>query len=154
MTVDASQLAQYEGKRISIVYTGADGTQVTAEGKAEKANEKAVLLKPKGKTNFDLIEADKIQTITVQADEAKPLTAKTLKPVVVGASKTHLLERHGLTLGEANGLTEEAGLQYHSELDHAALDLGHVHGVKASAEKAAALEEKAAEDAAAAAPTA
>ena len=147
MTVAASELAQYEGKKISITYTDPDGNSVTAEGKAEKANEKAVLLKPKGKTNFDLIESEKVQSITVQADDDKPLVAKTLKPVVLGVARAHLLERHGLKLTEANGISEEAGLEAHNGFDHITGDLGHIHGEKKAAKE---IEEKAAESEAAA----
>lgn len=147
MTVEASELNQYEGKRVTLTYTdaAAEGGSVTLEGKAEKANAKGVLLKPKGKTNFELIESERVTAIELAPDTAKPLTARVLKEVELGTAKNHLLERHGLTLTEVNELTEEAALEFHQGIDHVAEDLGHVHGAKPSAEKAAEVEAAAAE---------
>lgn len=152
MTTTAS-LSSYEGKKVIVTVNLAEPNEkgesaIEVEGTAQAANDLGILLKPKGKTNLDLIEASNIEAVRLAPEPDKKLTAKTLKDVELGNAKQHLLDRHGLTLTDVNALTEESAFNYHAGLDHKALDLGHVHGAKASEERAAALEEKAADAAA------
>jgi hypothetical protein len=154
VTTTAS-LSTYEGKKVIVTVNLKEPNEkgesaIEIEGTAQNANDLGILLKPKGKTNLELIEAADIEDVRYAPEPDKKLTAKSLKDVEYGQAKQHLLDRHGLTLTDINSLTEQAALDYHSGLDHKALDLGHVHGAKASEERAAALEEKAAADAAAA----
>jgi hypothetical protein len=141
LTTTAS-LATYEGKKVIITVNlkapnDAGETAIEVEGTAQAANELGILLKPKGRTNLDLIEAADIEDIKLAPEPDKKLAAKTLKDVELGNAKQHLLDRHGLTLADVNALTEESAFSYHSTLDHKALDLGHVHGAKAAEERAA-----------------
>jgi hypothetical protein len=149
VTVTAD-LDQFAGKKVIITRNLAEPneageTAVELEGKAESANSLGVLFKPKGKTGLELIEVGEIEDIRLAPETDKRLSAKTLKITELGAAKQHLIDRHGLTLTEVNGLDEPTAFSYHAELDHKGLDLGHVHGEKPAAERAAALESAAAE---------
>lgn len=147
-----AQLADYTGKKVIVTVNLAEPnekgeTAIEVEGKVESGNALGLLIKPKGRTNFELIDADKIEDVRLAPEADKKITASVLKDVELGQAKKHLLDRHGLTLTEVNGLDEEQAFSYHASLDHKALDLGHVHGSKPSEERAAALEEKAAAEA-------
>lgn len=145
MTVTAEDIVQFAEKKVVLTYVNAEGVETSTEGKAEAANALGILLKPKGKTNLELVELASIVGVEHAPEPTKELKAKTLKVVDHGAAKTHLLERHGYTLSEVNGLDEATALEVHTQIDHPAEDLGHVHGPKASAEKAEAIEAQAAE---------
>lgn len=120
---------------------------VELEGTLEAANASGVMFKPKGQVKPDIINASEIEDIRLAPEKAKKITAKVLKPIQLGQARSHLLERHGLTLSEVNGLSEEDAFKYHEGIDHKEADLGHVHGEKESQSKAA--EAVAAQDSAA-----
>lgn len=125
MTTSEQDFAQYTDKRVNLTKVG-EG-QEPVEGKVEMGNALAVLFKPKGKSQPELVEASDIASIELLAEKAKAFTAKKLKAVELGGVRAHLLERHGVTLDWANSVTEEQAKQYHDSLDHADLWLGHVH---------------------------
>lgn len=125
MTTASQDFSQYTDKRVNLTKVG-DG-QEAVEGKVEMGNALAVLFKPKGKSQPELIEAGDIANIELVAEKSKAFTAKKLKAVDLGGVRAHLLERHGVTLEWANSVTEEQAAEYHGSLDHAALLLGHVH---------------------------
>jgi hypothetical protein len=130
--VEEIQLDQYIGKRVVVVrnVNGENGPEaVEIEGYVETANAKGVLLKPKGKTQFDLIEADEIEKIDLAPEDTK-LKARRINPVKLGQAKNHLLERHGYTLTQVNDMTEQEAFEFHLSLDHKAEDLGHYHAEK------------------------
>ena len=131
-TTSERDLAQYEGKKVVITQNlkepNENGeTAVEVEGQVQVGNENGVLIKPKGKTNFALIEAQDIEDIRLAPEKDKSLKASKLKLVKVGSARRHLLERHGVTLKWANSVSEEQALQYHDSIDHVEADLGHVH---------------------------
>lgn len=103
-------------------------TAVEIEGTALAANELGILLKPKGRTKAELIEASKIEQVQFAPEKARDLKAKSLKVVGYGDARQHLLDRHGVALAWVNGATEAQALEYHSGLDHS--DLGHNHDPK------------------------
>jgi hypothetical protein len=103
-------------------------TLVEITGKAESSNVMGVLLKPKGRTQFELIPASEIESIEFAPEEAKKLKQKTIAVIDYGKARQHLVDRHGVALSEVNDMTEEKAFEYHKGLDHA--DLGHVHGDK------------------------
>lgn len=109
------------------------------EGTLEAANPQGIMFKPKGQVKPEIIMADEVEEIRYAPEKAKALKAKTLKPITYGQARGHLLERHGMTLTQVNGLTEEQALAYHNELDHVASGLGHVHGEKDAAPAAEAV---------------
>jgi hypothetical protein len=130
-----TDLSQYIGQQVVVTQNLPEpddegNSAIEVEGKVQTANELGILIKPKGQVNFKLIRIEEIEDVVVKHDKAKALKATVLKPVTLGQARRHLLERHGLTLTEANGLSEEAALQYHNSLDHEQLDLGHVHEEK------------------------
>ena len=116
------------------------------EGTLEAANDQGILFKPKGKVKPDIIVTKDIEDIRYAPEKAKNLKAKTLKPITYGQARSHLLERHGMTLSEVNAMTEEQAFKYHQELDHVAAGLGHVHGEKESPAAEAVADEEAAAD--------
>jgi hypothetical protein len=129
----AENLEQYQDKKI-IVTVNLDEpndkgeTAVEVEGTALAANALGILLKPKGRTQGELIEAAKIEQVQFAPEKARAIKAKSLKVVVYGDARNHLAERHGTALSWLNGATEAAALEYHGTLDHS--DLGHNHDPK------------------------
>lgn len=135
-----SDFSKYEGKKVKLVRneTGKDeATEI--EGTVQSGNELGILIRPKGKTQFELIPAAEIESVDFVEDKAKELSRKTLKIVEFGAARAHLLERHAYTLSDVNKLTELEAYDLHNLLDHEAEDLGHVHGDKDATERAAAV---------------
>lgn len=142
MAVEATELSQYEGKKVVLVQNQGEGKDaIELEGTAEKANALGVLLKPKGKVKLELIELDTIEDIRLAPDTSANLKAKKLKVVKLGQARSHLLERHGYTLAQVNELTEDAAYELHAGLNHVELDLGHVHEDKAETPAAQAVAE-------------
>lgn len=122
---------------------------VEIEGTLEAVNRLGAMLKPKGQVKADIIDADQIEEIRLAPEKERNLKAKVLKIIEFGNAKSHLLERHGLTLSEVNELSEEDAFEFHEGLDHVEKDLGHVHQAKESAPAAQAVEEEENENSAA-----
>lgn len=145
---DTVDLAQFQGNKV-VVQVLLDEpnekgeTLIELEGKAEAANALGVLIKPKGRTQVELVERGKIESIELAPESEKKLTARSLLPVDFGKVRQHLLDRHGVTLEEVNGLTEESAQTYHNDLQHDGL--GHKHEEKKPAEERAEAVEEAAE---------
>lgn len=135
---DMTNFEQYEGKKVILTVSAEDGSAVELEGTAETANAIGFILKPKGKTKLDIIEAEKVLEVRLAPETPKTIGAKTLKPVRLGQARSHLLERHGYKLKDINAMTEQAAFDFHEGLDHKALDLGHVHAAATPAEEAVA----------------
>jgi hypothetical protein len=136
-TAQTSEFDQYQGKKV--ILTVADATEENPgqtkeiEGTATAANALGIMLKPKGKTGLELYEADTIQSVAYAPEKEKELKAKTLKVVEYGNAKQHLVDRHGYKLSEINKMSEQEAFDFHNDLDHVELELGHVHGEKESA---------------------
>jgi len=128
-------LKQYAGKKVVVVRKAADGSLEEIEGTAQTANDLAIVLKPKGKTVNELIEAGDIEEVRYVAEKLKELKSKSLKEVVHGDARGHLAERHGIALSILAKLTEENALANHSDLDHS--DLGHNHDPKPAKDESA-----------------
>lgn len=137
--MSTENLEQYTGKKVLVTVKAEDGTFTEVEGTVEVGTPDGVLIKPKGKTKIDLIEAASIEEIKYVAEAPKAITAKKLKLVTFGQARGHLLERHGYKLADINGMTEQAAFDFHAGLDHKALDLGHVHEDKAETPAGAAV---------------
>jgi hypothetical protein len=115
-----------------MTYTKAGGEQVEVVGTVDIANEVAVLLKLRGKTNGLVLTPDQI--VDYGLDDSKPveLKQKELKDTTLNTVRAHLADRHGLTLEEVNGLDEEAAAELHLTLDHG--KLSHTHPFISEAE--------------------
>lgn len=146
MTDTELDLSQYEGKKIVVVKKSENGDAAEIEGTAQLANQLGILIKPKGKTNLEMIETADIEEVRYVVEKPKALARKTLKPVEFGQARNHLLERHGLTLTQVNEMDEKAAFDVHNEVDHEGSDLGHVHGDKNKTERAEAVSEATDED--------
>lgn len=143
-----TDFSKYDNKQVVVVRNLPDKNEaVEVEGKVQVGNAMGLLIKPKGKVQFELIHANEIVEVRYVAEKLKPLKAKELKPVEYGSARAHLLERHGVDLDWINSNAEEAALEYHSTLDHEALKLGHVHkAVNESARSQAVAEAEAAQE--------
>jgi hypothetical protein len=135
-TATEVNLSDYTGKKVIVTQNldqpDKDGnTAIEVEGTVQVGNSDGVLIKPKGKATFDLIEARSIEDIRLAPEKDKSFKASKLKLVTIGSARRHLLERHGVTLAWANSVSEEQALEYHNSLNHEELDLGHVHTAKA-----------------------
>lgn len=132
MTTATRDFTSFTGKKVKVVL-GPDaegGENRTVEGKVELGTPQGIMLKAKGKT--DLLRGEEIIDISELADAPKLLKAKSLKPVDVNTVKSHVLERHGATLAYVNQTSAEDVFTWHSQQDHVALDLGHVHAAPAA----------------------
>jgi hypothetical protein len=133
--------SKYNGKKVVVVRAVAGSTDAEeVEGTAQVANATGVLLKPKGQTKLELIDAANIEDIRFVEDEQKDLGVKTLKIVDYGQARNHLLERHGFTLPTVNAMTEKEAYELHGGIDHVAAELGHIHGDKTKTERVQAVE--------------
>ena len=126
------QLAEFKDKKVVVTRNLAEPNEkgesaVEVEGTVQIGNALGLLIKPKGKTNFELIPAAEIEEITLAKESNKAIKRSKLQPVKLGQARRHLLERHGVQLAWVNSVTEEQALEYHNSLDHEDLDLGHVH---------------------------
>lgn len=131
----ADQLAEYAGKQVTIVRNLADSNEaVEVEGKVQVGNQLGLLIKPKGKVQFDLIPIDEIEEVSLAKEGNKALKRSKLQPVKVGQARRHLLERHGYTLAWVNSVTEEQAAEHHDEINHEEADLGHIHVEKSEAD--------------------
>lgn len=154
MTDTDTDLTRYQGQRV-IVQVKLDEpndkgeTLVEVEGKAEAANALGILIKPKGRTQVELIEAEKIESVELAPETEKKLTAKSLTPIDLGKARQHLLDRHGFNLEEVNKLNEEQAFDLHAQLNHVEDGLGHKHEEKKPAEERAEATEEAASEPAA-----
>jgi hypothetical protein len=127
----AENYAALVGKKATLIYKEDGKTDATeVEGTVDTVNDDALLFKPKGKTQLLLIAADNVIEVRALEESVKKVTRKTLKLVKPGQARNHLAERHGLKLADVNSLTEEQAFEYHENLDHEKLDLGHVHKEK------------------------
>lgn len=136
----ADQLAEFSGKKVVVTRNLSEPnekgeTAVEVEGQVQVANEIGILIKPKGKVQFDLIPISEIEEINLAKEGNKPLKASKLQPVKLGQARRHLLERHGVQLKWANEVTEEQAFEYHESLNHKELDLGHFHEAKAAGDE-------------------
>lgn len=128
-------LEQYQGKRVKMTYTKPGSTdKIEVVGTVDVANEVAVLLKVRGKTNGLVLTPDQIADYGL--DDTKPveLKQKELKDTTLNTVRGHLADRHGLTLEEVNGLDEEAAAELHLTLDHGRLSHTHPFISEAEAE--------------------
>lgn len=133
-------LSQYTNKAVTVVRKLAEPnekgeTAIEIEGKVQIGNDVGLLIKPKGKVQFDLIPRSEIEDVYLTPEKSKKLVASKIRPVGIGNIRRHLLDRHGVTLEWANKVSEEQAKEYHDGLDHVANNLGHVH-VEKSDDKA------------------
>ena len=143
---DTLDLTEFkEGTTVIVVKKVQDGTAAEIEGTVQSGNELGLLIKPKGKTKFELILAADIDEVRPVKEDAKPLTRKTLKVVELPQARNHLLERHAFTLAKVNAMSDEEAFKTHESIDHEASDLGHVHGEKGKSDREAAIDEAAGE---------
>lgn len=138
-----SNLDQYNGKKVLVTVNQADGTATEIEGTVETANDLGILIKPKGKTKLELIEAANVAEVKLAPEALKSIAVKKLKPVELGQARAHLIDRHGYKLADINKMTEQDAFEFHASIDHKANDLGHVHVDKTATEAAGEPEESA-----------
>jgi len=133
----AQDYSEYTGKKVILTHSK-DGENVEVEGTVDSANALGVLIKPKGKTNLNLIEAKDIVEVRFAPEKPKTLKAKKLAPVQYGQARQHLADRHGYALSDLVDYSEADAYEFHKTIDHS--DLGHKHEVKEQAEAAEAAE--------------
>lgn len=134
-SVTELDLSQYAGKRVLVTFNeGSEAKEV--EGTVQSGNSLGLLLKPRGKSNVEIIEATMIERVELAPDKQKNLNVKYVKNVWLGKARQHLLDWHGMTLTSINSITEEQAFEQHTSIDHLASDLGHVHGERPKKEKA------------------
>jgi hypothetical protein len=119
-------LTEYTGKKVVVTVKAEDDGSEELEGKVEAASAIGLLLKPKGRTDLRLLEADDILDVETGTEPVRKLTVKYIKEVDEGQYRRHLVDRHGMTLSYINTLTEDQAKEIHESTDHS--DLGHQHG--------------------------
>lgn len=141
--------SQFQGKRVTLVYTPKGKTEaVEVEAHVESTSPLGLVIKPKGKTNLELVEASQVEDVNFLNEKPKALAVKTLKVIEHGAARSHLLERHAFTLAAINEMDEATAVETHGKIDHEGLGLGHVHGSKDATPRADAVAAESETDAA------
>ena len=137
-TVEAPEvpLSEYQDKKVKVVFRRpADTTDTEMVGKVEVANDIALLVRQRGHTMGDLIEAEWISSIGLDDTKPRELKQKTLKDPNFDTVRAHLADRHAWLLEDVNNLGEEEAFKVHRELDHS--KLSHTHEFILDAEDAA-----------------
>lgn len=136
--------SQYDGKKVVVFLNNApEGGEPSVEGTVSVGNDMGLLLKPKGKTGLELIEAGNIASVEAAPDTPKKLQVKALQPLKDSQARQHLVDRHGYSVADVESMSDEDALTFHSEdVDHA--PLAHNHDGKPKAEKDAEAEAEAA----------
>lgn len=117
---------QFVDQKVILVRSQGEGKDaLEIEGTVISINDQAVLIKPKGKTQADLVESSEIVEIRHAPKKEEKVKVRTLKVVKFGEGKQHLAERHGLSVKGLDSRTEKEAFDYHAGLDHS--DLGHKH---------------------------
>lgn len=129
-------LEMYQGKRIILSYKHAITKAVVerAEGTADTASALALLFKPKGRAQAELVLPEDILSIELDDSKTADLKQKTLKDVTLSTVRSHLADRHGWALADVNELDEEAAMRAHRDLDHSPLAHKHAEAEAAEAE--------------------
>lgn len=123
--VDATKLADFEGKQVILTLAADDGTASELEGKVEAASAQGIAFKEKGKRDVDLVLPEKIVEIALAPSKPKSLIQKKLKPVTESTVRQHLVDRHGASRSAMNKMSDADAFKFHADVDHA--DLGHKH---------------------------
>lgn len=123
--------SEYTGKKVILTLKDPNDPKegsVEVEGQVQAATAVGMLFKPKGRTTSDIIEPGNILGCELVSDDRK-VVVKYIKEVNLGATRSHLADRHGFLLSMVNDLTEEAATEAHVK-QHAEYgkDLGHIHG--------------------------
>lgn len=128
-------LEQYVGKKVKLTYKD-EGVDEPIEviGTIEVANEKAVMIRPRGKTTGKIIFQPEEKILDYELDNSKPpeLKQKELRDPTLSTVRGHLVDRHAVPLVDINKMDEEAAAELHLTLDHG--PLSHTHPFIAAAE--------------------
>lgn len=129
---------QYAGQRVNLVYNDETGAQQVLEGRCISGNALGVIVKAKGKTTVQMIEAENIISVEAQPEAPKKISVKKMKPIENSGVRAHLALYHGVSLETVNGMTDEQGAEYHNSLDHGQLGHNHLGTSKDEADEGAA----------------
>ncbi len=132
MTTTALDLTQYSGKKVVVYATNKEDPSVTdeIEGTVQIGTAVGLLIKLKGKSVAEIIEAERIDSIEAAPEPEKKIRVRYVKDVTVETVRKHLVDMHAVKLSDINGMTGQSALDWHASMDHEALDLGHRHGEK------------------------
>lgn len=130
MTTSVADYTSFIDKKAIVQYNDADGIVQETEGLVEMTNAIGLLLKPKGKSQAILVEADNIVDVIAAPVGKKKIKPKYISKVDLTTVRQHLGDRHGVRLADLNGMTNEQALSWHDSFDHDEMDLAHRHGVK------------------------
>lgn len=127
MTADIADLTKAAEKKKPVVLhlIQEDGSTKEVDGKIEAASAAGVAFKPKGSSNLELLEVEKIDSMQFAPEKPKTVIQKKLKPIEEGNMRQHLADRHGVSREWCNKATEQQAVDYHDSLDHS--DMGHKH---------------------------
>lgn len=131
---------EFTGQRVSLVRKAEDGGEnVTVEGRVQIGNELGILIKPKGKTVVDMVEAENIVSIEAIPEGLKKVSQRKMRPTELSGVRAHLALYHGVALETVNdeSYTDVKAAAYHDTLDHSALGHNHALADKDAAEDAA-----------------
>jgi len=111
-----------------------DGSTVETPGVIMAATPAGVPFKPKGKANVELLTIERIYEASAAPNKPKSISQKKLKPITSGGMRSHLADRHGVSLAWCRENTEEAAMSFHDSMDHD--DIGHKHVAEPAKEAA------------------
>ncbi len=129
MSDEEVQYAEFVDRRV--ILTKVDGSE--HEGKISAVSPILIMFVPKGTRSGELVTVADVQDIQLRPEKPRKLSQKSMDPVTTGRVRRHLLDYHGTTLAEVNGMGDVEAEIFHDAIDHS--DLGHNHDgrpVKAS----------------------
>lgn len=130
VTATVQDFSAFVGKKVILQHnTTVDDKPETVEipGELLAWNSEACCIKPKGLTQVKIINSPEIEDIRLADSESPKIKVRTLRPIELGGARTHLLDRHGMTLTSINEISEEDAFSFHETINHQGEDLGHVH---------------------------
>lgn len=117
-----------ERRVVAVVNTESKAVEIDGDLKA--VHERGVLIRPRGRVSFEMIDIGNIESLELFDDIAKPITVKRMAHILYGATRQHLADRHGFALDELNSkeFTEARAYDVH-EAEHApgSDEMSHYH---------------------------
>lgn len=124
-TVDVP-LAQLDGYKVKVTWNKPGETEPwTREGSVVAASASGILVKPRGAMLGELIAADEIVSLEVLSEQNAKVTRRRLRLMKLSDVRQHMADRHGAPVSNLMKMTDQACLDFHTDVNHA--DLAHFH---------------------------
>lgn len=122
MDVSSAHIAQWTTwiERRVVAIVNVSDTAVELDGDLKAVHERGIMIRPRGRTSFEMIETIDLESLELYDEKPKRIEPKRMAHVLFGATRQHLADRHGWALDELNSpeFTEARAYDVHEE-EHA-----------------------------------